>query len=111
MPKVGKKTATKLLHQFKNLETIYENLDTLTPKMQENFINNKEQAFLCKKLATLIDDLQTPEINELSYRQIKTQDLKNYFNILELNKAKVLLDRLIDSQPEMQSQRSQDSLF
>lgn len=111
VPKVGKITATKLLNEFQNLETIYENLNTLTPKMQENFINNKEQAFLCKKLATLIVDLKTPQVQELSYRQIKTQNLRNYFNMLELNKAKVLLDRLIESQPELQSQRSQDSLF
>lgn len=111
VPKVGKKTATKLLNQFQNLETIYENLDTLTPKMQENFINNKDQAFLCKKLATLISDLKTPSLENLSYREIKTQNLKTYFSQLELNKAKQLLDKLIDSQPEMQSQKSQDSLF
>lgn len=111
VPKIGKKTATKLLKEFHNLENIYQNLDSMTPKMQENFLNNKDQAFLCKKLATLIQDLEIPKLESLSYRAIKTQNLKDYFNQLELNKAKVLLDKLIDSQPEMQSISSQDSLF
>ena len=34
-------------------ENIYLNIDQLTPKQQELFSKNKEQALLCKRLATL----------------------------------------------------------
>lgn len=50
---IGPKTTIELLSKFKSLEGIYENLDFLTQKQKEAFIKNKDNAFLCKKLATL----------------------------------------------------------
>lgn len=50
---IGPKTTIELLSKFKSLEGIYENLDFLTQKQKEAFVQNKDIAFLCKKLATL----------------------------------------------------------
>ncbi len=111
IPKVGKKTATKLLKEFQSLENIYQHLDTMTPKMQENFIQNKDQAFLCKKLATLITDLNPAQLNKLEYSNIKADTLQSYFTKLELNKAKTLLDRLSKTHPEIIQTQKQASLF
>ncbi len=55
--KIGEKTGLKLLHEHGDLEGIYANLDKMKPsKMKENLINDKEQAFLSKTLATIKTD-------------------------------------------------------
>ncbi|WP_057490076.1 DNA polymerase I [Streptococcus orisasini] len=57
--KIGEKTGLKLLHEHGSLEAIYENLDSFkASKMKENLVNDKEQAFLSKTLATI--DVQAP---------------------------------------------------
>lgn len=52
--KIGEKTGLKLLHEYGSLEGIYDNIDSMkASKMKENLINDKEQAFLSKTLATI----------------------------------------------------------
>ena len=52
--KIGEKTAIKLLKQYGSVEGVYENIDEMKKsKMKENLINDKEQAFLSKRLATI----------------------------------------------------------
>ncbi|MBM7642881.1 DNA polymerase I [Streptococcus loxodontisalivarius] len=52
--KIGEKTGLKLLHEHGSLEAIYDNIDSMkASKMKENLINDKEQAFLSKTLATI----------------------------------------------------------
>ncbi len=50
---IGPKTAIDLLSKYKSLEGIYENLDKLSEKQKNAFITNKDNSFMCKKLATL----------------------------------------------------------
>ncbi|GAA8336797.1 DNA polymerase I [Helicobacter pylori] len=54
---IGSKNAKELLQQLGSLEKIYENLDLvknlLSPKMYQALIQDKENAFLSKELATL----------------------------------------------------------
>ncbi|KRO16664.1 DNA polymerase I [Lacticaseibacillus saniviri] len=55
--KVGEKTALKLLNQFGTIDNLYANIDDLkASKMKENLINDKEQALMSRKLATIITD-------------------------------------------------------
>ncbi len=57
--KIGEKTGLKLLLEYGSLEGIYDNIDGMKKsKMKENLINDKEQAFLSKTLATI--DTQSP---------------------------------------------------
>ncbi|EOL46056.1 DNA polymerase I [Enterococcus phoeniculicola] len=52
--KIGEKTAIKLLKEYGSVEGVYENIDKLkASKMKENLINDKEQAFMSKELATI----------------------------------------------------------
>ncbi|HHJ7820207.1 TPA: DNA polymerase I [Streptococcus pyogenes] len=52
--KIGEKTGLKLLHEFGSLEGIYDHIDGFkTSKMKENLINDRDQAFLSKTLATI----------------------------------------------------------
>ena len=57
--KIGEKTGLKLLLEHGSLEGIYEHIDEMKKsKMKENLINDKDQAFLSKTLATI--DTQSP---------------------------------------------------
>ena len=75
--KIGEKTGLKLLLEYGSLEGIYDNIDGMKKsKMKENLINDKEQAFLSKPLATIdvtapitigLDDIayQGPNLDKL----------------------------------------------
>ncbi|GCF94519.1 DNA polymerase [Enterococcus florum] len=67
--KVGEKTAIKLLNQYGSVEGVYEHIDEMKQsKMKENLINDKEQAFLSKKLATIATDAPVKvSLDELAY--------------------------------------------
>lgn len=66
---IGEKTAIALLKEFGSLEGVYENVEGMKKsKRKENLINDKEQAFMCKKLATIY--LETPidfTVDDLAY--------------------------------------------
>ncbi len=50
---IGEKTAIKLLVDFGTLEGVYENIDKIQGKLQEKLIQDKDNAFLSKDLATI----------------------------------------------------------
>ncbi|MEX2379113.1 MAG: 5'-3' exonuclease H3TH domain-containing protein, partial [Vicingaceae bacterium] len=56
IPGVGDKTAKKFLKQYGSLENLLEHTADLKGKMKEKVENNREQALLSKKLATIIID-------------------------------------------------------
>lgn len=63
VPKIGPKSAAKLLAQFGSLEDLYENLDKVdNPKWRELLRTHKDIAFLSKKLATIKTDVPLSEV-------------------------------------------------
>ncbi len=55
--KVGEKTAQGLISEYHSLENLYENIDRITkPALKNNLINDREMAFLSRKLATIDTD-------------------------------------------------------
>ena len=55
VPGIGEKTGMKLIQDFHSMEGVYENLDAISgKKRKENLENFKQQAFLSKKLGTII---------------------------------------------------------
>jgi len=58
VPGVGEKTAKLLVQKYGSVEGLYEHTNELKGKQKENVENNKEQAFLSKRLATI--DLNVP---------------------------------------------------
>ena len=56
VPGVGEKTATKLLVEYGTIENVYENIDKIKGKLQQNLIENKDLAILSKKLVTILLD-------------------------------------------------------
>lgn len=57
---VGPKTAAKLLSEHKNIERIYKNLQKLSPKLRDKFVQEKDTLELSKKLVSLKTDLELP---------------------------------------------------
>ena len=72
--KVGEKTAVKLLQEFGSVEGIYEHVDEMKKsKLKENLINDKELAFLSKKLARI--NVESPLEITLDDTLCKEQDV------------------------------------
>ncbi|MEI5988880.1 DNA polymerase I [Enterococcus termitis] len=83
--KIGEKTAIKLLKEFGSVEGVYENIDSLKPsKMKENLINDKEQAFMSKRLATInVDSPIEINIDELKYEGKDLEKLIPFYKEME----------------------------
>ena len=63
VPGIGEKTATTLLGKYGSIENLYGQLSKpkkpkdISPKLAEKLLENKDQAFFSKKLATIIRDV------------------------------------------------------
>ena len=68
VPGIGEKTGIKLIKEYSTIENIIENIDQLKGSVKKKIEENKEQAIMSKKLATIIRDVPI-EINldELEY--------------------------------------------
>ncbi|MGI9525844.1 MAG: DNA polymerase I [Weeksellaceae bacterium] len=64
IPGIGPKTASKFIKKYGSLEGLYENTDDLKGKQKEKVIEFKDQAFLSKKLATILIDAPVEFIEE-----------------------------------------------
>ncbi|WP_253301530.1 DNA polymerase I [Spiroplasma endosymbiont of Phyllotreta cruciferae] len=57
VPGVGEKTAIKLIKEYHSIENLYDNIDKIKGTLQQNLLNNKVDALLCKKVATIFCDI------------------------------------------------------
>src|SRR5690606_10769145 len=57
VPGIGEKTAKALIEKYGSLEELYEHIDEVTPPRARNALaNNKDLAFQCRELATIVRD-------------------------------------------------------
>ena len=54
---IGPKGAQKLLHDFENLDVIYEKIGEIKGANQKKLIENKDSAFMSRKLVTIVTDV------------------------------------------------------
>ena len=87
VPGIGPKTATKLLKQFTTLEAMYERIDELKGKQKEKLIDNKEQAFMSKDLATIRCNVEIPDLDmqNFTYSSIDLMASQQFFREIESN--------------------------
>ncbi len=78
---IGDKGALKLLTEYGSLEGVYNNIDKITGKTKEKLINDKENAFFSKELATIYKDV--PLDISLDDLKIKEKDLVKIKEIYE----------------------------
>ncbi len=85
---VGKKTAEELIRRFKNLDTIYSNIDDPSIKrgVREKLLRDKESAYLSKTLATIKTDAPLGiTLSDITWHGIDKGGLYAKFLELELN--------------------------
>ncbi len=81
---IGPKTAQPLIEQFGTLENIYNNIDKIEKKgVRTKLENSKENAFLSKKLATIVTDVDMNFNFENNLPEPSFQKLQNLFSELE----------------------------
>lgn len=69
---IGEKTAMALIQEFGSIENIYKNIDRISkPKLKENLLENKEMAFLCRKLVTI----ETNAPVKIDFHTLKRRDI------------------------------------
>jgi len=91
--KVGEKTAIKLINEYGSVEGIYDHVDEMKKsKLKEHLINDKDKAFLSKKLATI--NCESPvELNlgDLEYRGDNQEMLIQFYQKMNFES---FLDRM-----------------
>lgn len=131
VPGVGEKTAVKILTAFPSVEDAYEHIEEVMPKRAQNLLReNKDMAYLSKRLATIktdceldysfenakLDDLFTPA----AFEWVKRLELKsllkyfdkkvvaetsakpqNYIYISDVKDAEKFVEKLIKKKPEV----------
>ncbi|MCC2679068.1 MAG: polymerase [Pseudobdellovibrio sp.] len=82
---IGPKGAQKLIEQFGTLEKIYENIDQISSaSIKEKLLNSKSNAFLSKKLVTIVCDAPiTHNLDDFKVKPFKTDELRAFLQ--ELN--------------------------
>ncbi|HCI78893.1 MAG TPA: DNA polymerase I [Ktedonobacter sp.] len=134
VPGVGDKTATRLIHDYGDLEGILAHLDELKPKEQKLLREFAEQARECKFLATIVRDVPVQlDLEACRLTHVNGEQLLTLFRELEfrsfIEKAQALFrqlgvivtgsDALSSTAPnaegqltsEVQEAREQSSLF
>lgn len=93
VPGVGEKTGLKLIHQFETMENLYEHVDEVSgKKLKEKLNDNKAQAFMSKKLGTIVRNVPIDEeIEDFKKQEYDFENLSNMYREFEFNS---LLDRL-----------------
>lgn len=80
---VGEKTALKLLHAYKDMEGVYENIDELKGKLKEKIQDSKDIAYLSRKLARIdVDAPMDVPIENLVFSGFKKIDTVPVFEKL-----------------------------
>ena len=81
---IGEKTALKLLQEYKSLENLYDNVESITGKTKEKLINDKENAFMSKNIATIYRDVPLNiDLEDLKFDLKDDTKLKEVYNELE----------------------------
>ncbi|NLW46633.1 MAG: DNA polymerase I [Firmicutes bacterium] len=104
VPGFGEKTALKYLHQFGSLDGIYESVTKIERNRdRELLIKYRDQAYLSKKLATIITDLK-PAINIEECCRKNTYDRQKVLDFCIKYEFKSLAKKLADAgnQPEVE---------
>ena len=81
---IGEKTAINLLKEYTNIENLYLHIDEVKGKTKEKLINDKEQAFFSKEIATIYKEVPLEfDIEDIKYRGYDTDKYVELLNELE----------------------------
>ncbi len=98
VPGIGPKAAEKLLNTYQSLEGIYNNLDKLKGKQLESLTENKEEAFLCQEIVTIVTNMDIDkEIDEFEHKGYENSSVLNKFREYEFKQLIQKYERIINS--------------
>lgn len=84
---IGEKTALKILSEYRTIENLYVHIDELKiNKTNQRIKDGKDMAFLSKKLATIVKDVDiSMNIDDYKINDANNDALREIFEELELN--------------------------
>src|SRR3954464_697943 len=96
VPGIGPKTASQLIQQFGDLETVLSSTDQITkPKLKQNLVEFAQDARLSRELVRLVCDSPLPEpLDALELKGIPMEPLQEF---LADQGFKTLLNRLVSA--------------
>ena len=81
---IGEKTALKLLQEYKTIENLYDNIDNIKGKTKEKLLEDKDNAFFSKELATIYKDVPVDIfIDDIIYKGNDSKKLNDLYEDLE----------------------------
>ena len=99
---VGEKTASALISEYGNLDSVYGNLEKLRPAVARKLRENRDDAYLSRELVTIKTDVEVGTgIEDFRYGGYAVEDLQKIFSELEFEK---LLDEIGASRPPGESE-------
>ncbi|WP_339022994.1 DNA polymerase I [Spiroplasma endosymbiont of Crioceris asparagi] len=110
---IGEKGAIKLLTQFKTLENIYKNIDSISGSQKDKLIADKTNAFLSKEIATICLETPIKEFQniELKINFSKMKDFFEKYEMFSLIKKFCPIDEIPETKIKYQILKNWDTKF
>ncbi|RRD39670.1 DNA polymerase I [Leptotrichia sp. OH3620_COT-345] len=114
---IGPKTGVELINKYGSLEGLYENIAEIKGKRKEKLLEDKEKAFLSRKLATVHKDIEVEyDKNKLKIESKDLEKLLSIYKTMEFKKFSATIENEIKKKStalneNSQSDSSQISLF
>ena len=114
---IGPKTGVELINKYGNLEGLYEHIDEIKGKRKEKLIEDKENAFLSRKLATVYKDIEIEyDKNKLKLENKDLNKLLEIYRIMEFKKFAAAIENQLkkstdDSENVEKNNTEENSLF
>lgn len=97
---IGPKTAVKLLQTYETLEGLYEHLSEVQGSTKAKLEADRESAFFCKRMATLVTDIPLSiDLKEASLQQANIDEVFALFAELEFFTLRSRFRKFITSDP------------
>lgn len=89
---IGPKTAAELLQRYQTLSGVYEHLPEIKESVREKLTRDREQAFFCERMATLVCDIEPPlPLSNLTLKDLPASSIEAFFRECEFT---LLIKRL-----------------
>ena len=103
VPGIGDKGAAKLLQAYGSIDGIYENLDKLKGKQLQNLQENKDAAYISRRVATIVRDLDFPlDLEDASFPAFDVQTVTDAFHAVRFNAHLRKVLQLVGAEPVKQ---------
>ncbi len=95
---IGPKTASELLNKYETFENLYKHLNELPEKIALKLAQDAEQAALCLKLATIVNNVPLKlKFDEIELAKLDKEKLINFFKTMGFQS---LINRLENNKKE-----------